>query len=171
METFSWMLILSAIWSPTVNTGFRAVMGSWKIMDTSLPRTFSSSLALMLRISWPLTSSLSQSTTPGGSGTSRRMDRAVVVLPAPVSPTRPMALPFSMRRSRPLTALTTPSSVANRTDRFSMSSTRSFLFSSWFMASSCYCFSLGSSASRRPSPIRLKARTVIMIARPGKVVR
>ena len=28
----------SAIWSPTLNTGFRLVMGSWKIIAMSLPR-------------------------------------------------------------------------------------------------------------------------------------
>ena len=94
METFSWRWMLSAIWSPTVKTGFRAVMGSWKIMETSLPRTFSSSLVCMVRMSQPFSSSLSHCTTPGGFGTSRRMDRAVVVFPAPVSPTRPRARPF-----------------------------------------------------------------------------
>ncbi len=29
----------SSIWLPTVNTGFSEVMGSWKIMETSLPRS------------------------------------------------------------------------------------------------------------------------------------
>ena len=28
----------SVIWSPTVNTGFSEVMGSWNTMEISLPR-------------------------------------------------------------------------------------------------------------------------------------
>jgi hypothetical protein len=33
-----WSRIASTIWSPTVNTGFSAVIGSWKIMAMSRPR-------------------------------------------------------------------------------------------------------------------------------------
>ena len=39
------------IWKPTVNTGFSAVIGSWKIIAISAPR--------MARISGPLRSSRS----------------------------------------------------------------------------------------------------------------
>ena len=36
----SWCsVIASAIWSPTLKTGFRLVIGSWKIIAMSLPRT------------------------------------------------------------------------------------------------------------------------------------
>ena len=37
--TFVWRRTCSAIWSPTVNTGFRLVSGSWKIIAISLPRS------------------------------------------------------------------------------------------------------------------------------------
>ena len=35
----SWTRITSAIWLPTLKTGFSAVSGSWKIIETSLPRS------------------------------------------------------------------------------------------------------------------------------------
>ena len=38
----------SAIWSPTVNTGFSDVIGSWKIIAISLPRSARSSFFGML---------------------------------------------------------------------------------------------------------------------------
>ena len=31
-------MIVSAIWSPTVSTGLRLVIGSWKIIEILLPR-------------------------------------------------------------------------------------------------------------------------------------
>ena len=37
LERFWWMRIASRIWLPTVKTGFRLVIGSWKIMAISLP--------------------------------------------------------------------------------------------------------------------------------------
>ncbi len=36
----SWSRTASAICSPTVNTGFSEVIGSWKIIEISLPRIF-----------------------------------------------------------------------------------------------------------------------------------
>ena len=33
-----WISSTSAIWSPTVMTGFEAVIGSWKIMAMRVPR-------------------------------------------------------------------------------------------------------------------------------------
>jgi hypothetical protein len=51
------------------------------------------------------------STLPVLEGRSRRIDRAVVVFPAPVSPTRPIVLPFPILRSIPLTASTVSRSV------------------------------------------------------------
>ena len=50
-------------------------------------------------------------TRPMVSGRRRRMARAVVVFPAPVSPTIPMASPFFSEKDTPLTALTVSSSV------------------------------------------------------------
>ena len=34
----AWTRATSATWSPTVNTGLSAVIGSWKIMEIRLPR-------------------------------------------------------------------------------------------------------------------------------------
>ena len=55
LSSGSWMRMVSAICWPTVSTGFRAVMGSWKIMATSMPRIFSSSFSLMVSTFLPLT--------------------------------------------------------------------------------------------------------------------
>ena len=44
--TFWCSCTASAIWSPTVKTGFSDVIGSWKIIEISLPRIFSSSLSV-----------------------------------------------------------------------------------------------------------------------------
>jgi hypothetical protein len=48
---------------------------------------------------------------PWGSGTKFKMDKAVVVLPAPVSPTSPSVLPGAITMSMPFTADTTSSSL------------------------------------------------------------
>src|SRR5437867_4372777 len=45
------------------------------------------------------------------------MDRLVTLLPEPDSPTMPRVFPRSITKDTPSTALTTPSSVANRTLR------------------------------------------------------
>ncbi len=46
-----------------------------------------------------------------GAGTSLRMERAVIDLPQPDSPTRPRVLPFATDRETPSTARAMPSSV------------------------------------------------------------
>ena len=99
-------------------------------------------------------------------GSSRMIASAVVVLPAPVSPTRPNVSPLFIDRLMPLTALTTSSSVTYSMRRFSMERNLSLM-----SISSSQSFSLGSSASRRPSPSRLNAREVMTMARPGKITR
>ncbi len=45
---------------------------------------------------------------PGGCGTRRRNERAVTLLPQPVSPTRPMVSPSRMSKPMPSTACTMP---------------------------------------------------------------
>jgi hypothetical protein len=89
----------STIWSPTVNTGFSEVMGSWKIMAMSLPRIcrIRDSVACarssispsaprnrMREPSWIL---------PGGVGISRITESEVTDLPLPDSPTIPSVSP------------------------------------------------------------------------------
>ena len=59
--------------------------------------------------------------SPGGSGISLRIDRAVVVFPAPVSPTIPRVSPLFSSKWRLLTASTVPPSALYTTDKFLIS--------------------------------------------------
>ena len=70
-----------------VSTGLSDVIGSWKIIATSLPRT--PRIASSLSVSRSTPSSLTEPPTmrPGGSGTSRMSESAVTLLPQPDSPT------------------------------------------------------------------------------------
>ncbi len=109
----------SAIWSPIVKTGFRLVMGSWKIMEISLPRTLrisSSEAAVKSRSRSEIRESGSM--RPGGS-MSRRMDRQATVLPQPDSPTMPSVSPGLRVKLTPSTARTIPSAVWKYVRRFS----------------------------------------------------
>ena len=111
-----WSAAASAIWSPTVNTGLRLVIGSWKIMAMSRPRNLRSAFA----------GSLARSTTgpsrvrnrispptmrPGGFGISPMIDRLVTDLPEPDSPTTASVSPASSVNETSSTALTRPASV------------------------------------------------------------
>ena len=103
-----WRLMTSAIWSPILNTGFRLVMGSWKIIAMSLPRmSLISSLDRASR-SRPLCTMVPPTMRPGGSGMSRITDMAVTVLPEPDSPTMPRVSSRSSVKLTPFTAFTTP---------------------------------------------------------------
>ena len=106
-----WRRTTSAICSPTVITGFREVMGSWKIMEILPPRISRMFFSGSWSRSCPSKRTEPLSTSPGGSGTRPMMPRAVVVFPAPVSPTRPMLSPFSRVKETPFTAETVSSSV------------------------------------------------------------
>jgi len=55
-------------------------------------------------------------------GSSRTIERAVVVLPQPDSPAMPSASPSLTRNETPSTALTEPFGIAKRMDRSSTSS-------------------------------------------------
>ena len=102
--------IASMIWLPMVCTGLKEVIGSWKIRAISPPR--------MARISspagraWPGRSPARPGRRPApvqkdlpstirpGRATMRRMDRAVTLLPQPLSPTTPSVLPRLMSKWR-----------------------------------------------------------------------
>ncbi|MGY3120698.1 hypothetical protein ACVWXQ_004635 [Bradyrhizobium sp. S3.14.4] len=76
----------SAIWKPMVSTGLRLVIGSWKIMATSLPRT--SVMLASDSVSRSRPASVTRpSTRPLSFGMSRMMESAVTLLPEPDSPT------------------------------------------------------------------------------------
>ncbi len=110
-------MIASAICLPTFITGFRLVMGSWKIMAMSLPRTPRISSSSIVRKSRSPSMSEPSTTLPGGSGMSRMSDRAATVLPEPDSPTMPSVSPRSSVKLTPLTALTTPAWVKKKVER------------------------------------------------------
>ena len=101
----------STIWKPQVNTGLRLVIGSWKIIAISSPRIWhilSSSSASKSR---PLNKICPDSIRPGGSATSLITERALTLLPQPLSPTMPKVLPLPTENETPSTARLTPSSV------------------------------------------------------------
>ena len=161
-EQCSCRRIISQIWSPTVFTGSREVIGSWKIMAISSPRMARISRSLSVKRSLPLKYTFPLSTLAGGFGRIRRILSAVVVLPAPVSPTKPSASPSPTCRSRSLTAWTRRLPERYSTVRFSILK-KSFMRS----VPHSYCLSLGSSASRSPSPSTFRLKMVMAMARPG----
>ena len=76
----------SAIWKPMVSTGLRLVIGSWKIIATSLPRMSFISASGSVSRSRP-ESMMRPSLRPLSLGMSRMIDSAVTLLPEPDSPT------------------------------------------------------------------------------------
>ena len=106
-----WSFRDSEIWSPMVNTGFREVMGSWKIMEIRLPRSFRISFSGRVKRSWPSKTMLPPSFRPVAGSTRRMIDRLVTLLPQPDSPTMPNVFPLSREKVTPSTALATPESV------------------------------------------------------------
>ena len=108
-------MIASTIWSPTVNTGFSAVIGSWKIMAMSLPRIFRKSFG-----SAPINSLPSKVTLPvttADLGSSPMMASEVTDFPEPDSPTTASTSPGRTSKLVPRTAVTSPSSPRKVTDR------------------------------------------------------
>src|SRR6266851_3722580 len=111
LEKRSWAVIASSIWVPTLVTGFSDVIGSWKIMATSLPRNSRTS-SFICTTSWSLNRIRPETIRPG-SGTSRRMEKAVIVFPEPDSPTMPTVSPRPTLKLIPSTAWTIPREVKN----------------------------------------------------------
>ena len=107
----------SLICVPTRNTGFSAVMGSWKIIAISLPRMRANSSSGRPARSRPPNSMLPLTTLPGGDGIRPSNASPVTVLPHPDSPTRPSVSPGARSKLTRSTARTTPCSVANSTAR------------------------------------------------------
>src|ERR671913_1379645 len=111
LERFWWMRMASRIWFPTVKTGFRLVMGSWKIMAMSLPLMSCIRLSEVWSRFWSSKRISPSGYSVGGLGLSCMMERAVTLLPLPDSPTIPKVSPASSENETPSTALTTPSWV------------------------------------------------------------
>ena len=90
---FRWARMVSTICSSIVRTGFRLVIGSWKIIAISLPRISRISLSGSADRSRPSNRTLPPSIRPAGFGSSRMIARLVTLLPQPDSPTRPSRSP------------------------------------------------------------------------------
>src|SRR4051794_13702896 len=111
----AWMV--STICSSIVRTGFRLVMGSWKIIAMSRPRISRTSDSSIVTRLTPSNSTSPPSIRPAGLGRSRMMARLVTLLPQPDSPTRPSRSPRATSNVMPLTAWIVPSWVRNLTTR------------------------------------------------------
>jgi hypothetical protein len=98
-----WVSNASRIWRPTVSTGFSDVIGSWKIIAISLPRTDRSVRSLWLTRSCPWKTALPDSTRPLRDS-SPRIASDVTLLPQPDSPTIPSVSPGAMSNEMPFTA-------------------------------------------------------------------
>ncbi len=104
-----WSITASEIWSPIVNTGFRLVIGSWKIIAMSLPRTWRISSSLSPSRSRPSNMISPVGISAGGTSSRRMIDSDVTLFPQPDSPTMPSVSPGMIEKLTPSTALTTPS--------------------------------------------------------------
>ena len=107
-----WSRIASISWFPMVNTGFKLVIGSWKIMEHFFPRNPCICFLFHLVISSPLYNTSPLTIFP----VSARiciMEYAVTLFPEPLSPTIPSVFPASRLKETPFTAFTSPESVKN----------------------------------------------------------
>src|SRR5260221_7286514 len=111
------MRMASATCAPILNTGLSDVIGSWKTMAMSLPRTWRMSRSEIPARSRPLKRTSPPVIFPGGA-TSRMMDMAVTLLPQPDSPTSATASPLRTLKETLSTACTAPNDVRRfRTSR------------------------------------------------------
>src|SRR5579871_1009021 len=99
------------------NTGFRDVAGSWKIYEIFAPRILRSCSLPIFRTSWPSRRISPPLYSPGGVATSFASDKAVTLLPQPLSPTNASVSPRRIVKLTPSTACTSPSSVRKLTFR------------------------------------------------------
>jgi len=101
----------SPIWLPTVNSGFSAVIGSWKIMPIRaprMPRICTSDSAIRswpAKRMWPLEVAAS---------TRRSTESAVMLLPDPDSPTSANFSPASMQKEMSSTTVDAPKRTLRR---------------------------------------------------------
>ncbi len=86
------------------STGFSATIGSWKIMPISLPRTAVSAFFGKARKLLPAVADAAPAMRPGR-WISPMRDLQVMLLPLPLSPTRPNTSPSRMEKLTLSTAL------------------------------------------------------------------
>src|SRR5512132_80724 len=108
----------SLIWRPIVSTGFRLVIGSWKIIAICRPLSPRISRSFILSRSRPSKRAVPERTRPAR-GSSPSSASAVTLLPQPDSPTIPSVSPGEISNEIPLTAWTSPLPVQNWTRRSS----------------------------------------------------
>ena len=95
-----WARIVSTICSSIVRTGFRLVIGSWKIIAiVAAPEVRACSASERVSRSWPSKRTRPPSIRPAGFGSSRMIARLVTLLPQPDSPTSPSRLALARARS------------------------------------------------------------------------
>ena len=116
-----WSIRDSPICRPMLCTGFRAVMGSWKMTPMCLPRMPCMSVSLAWTRSRPWNRISPSRIFPMGWGRRRTMDMAVTLLPQPDSPTMPTQEPLGTVKLTPSTAFSRPDSVSNPVTRFLIS--------------------------------------------------
>ena len=106
--------IASITWSPTVVTGLRLVIGSWKIMPILAPRTARISGTGRERRSRPSNSIRAPGSMRPGLGTSRMMASAVIDLPQPDSPTSASVSPVAIEKPTRSTTRMLPALAGKR---------------------------------------------------------
>jgi hypothetical protein len=103
-------------------TGLSELIGSWKIMAMSRPRTSRIAGSLNAIRSSPPSNGRERGSMPSGGVSRRRMARAVTLLPQPDSPTRQSVRPCATANETLSTTVTSPNAVARRTVSSSMRS-------------------------------------------------
>jgi hypothetical protein len=106
---------------PIFSVGFSDVIGSWKIIAISFPRTSSRSLFDSFARSKPSKRTDPLTIFAGGCGSKLMIESAVTDLPQPDSPTMPSVFPGSTVKLTPSTARTIPSRVKKCVWRLSTS--------------------------------------------------
>ena len=110
-DIFSCCRTHSATWSPIFMTGFRLVIGSWKIMEILLPRSFLCCSFVSFTMSSPSSRISPSAIFPFVPVSNPITERDVTLFPLPDSPTIPSVAPRRSSTSTPSTALITPPSV------------------------------------------------------------
>ena len=110
-----WRRATSAIWSPTVNAGFRLRIACWNTMLIRCPRIACSSLRLSVMRSTPSSFTDPVGVRPSSSGIKPITASDVTVLPEPVSPTRPRVCPASTENEASCTTRSQPPRERNST--------------------------------------------------------
>ena len=134
-----WIVSGSAICRPMVSTGFRLVIGSWKTIAMSRPRSARISDSGRHSRSRPPNRTRPPATRPAGRASRRMTASAETDLPQPDSPTMAMVSPALTVQLTPPTAWTMPRPVRNSTWRSSTESRA---------RSSCADTGIGSTATR-----------------------